>query len=177
MADNETREETVEETRVETVEREVREPADPPPADDEARKLRSELTRLRKQSKDYEARLKQQEDAELSQSQRLERELDEHRNRTSTLADENRTMRVQLTAQRLGVRGDALEDLPKLIDWEGVEADDPRSVEKAVRTTLERKPWLRETGSAGVDAGAGRQNGARTSNLNDLIRTAAGRTP
>lgn len=144
---------------------------------EDARKLRSEARSLRQRLKDAEAKLSDRDDADLSATQKLEREKTTAEAERDQFATDNRNLRAEIAAAKVGVRTEALGDAVKLLDWD--EIDDPtdrKQVETALKALVKDKPWL--SGRAdGLDGGNGRQSGADTGGtMNEIIRRAAGRS-
>lgn len=141
---------------------------------DEARKLRSEARNLRERAKAAEAALKQREDADLSETQKVTRDLEAERAKSSQLETRVRELEVQVASAKLGVRPEGVDVVASLIDWTEVDAGDPDEVTKAIKGVLKSKPFL-ASNPDGLDGGRGRGAGASTSSPSDIIRRAAGR--
>jgi len=63
-----------------------------------------------------------------------------------------------------------------LLDWDSVDdPSDQKSLEKALKQLAEARPWLRNANGGGADGGAGRRDEGGSSDMNTLIRRAAGR--
>lgn len=144
---------------------------------EDARKLRSEARSLRQRLKAAEDKLTERESADLTEQQKLEREKTTLEAERDQLATDNRQLRAQIAAAKVGVRSDAVADAVKLLDWDDI--DDPadgKQVEAALKTLVKDKPWL--SGRAdGLDGGNGRQGSRQAGGtMNEIIRRAAGRS-
>lgn len=138
---------------------------------EDARKIRSENRAMRQRLKDAEKKLADLSDADLSEKQRLERDLSAEKAGREQLASEVRSLRVEVAAGKLGVRPEALPRVAALIDWDTVEdAADSKQVEKAVRELLKEMPFL-SSRPEGLDGGNDRTNGRRGGGgtLTDLL--------
>lgn len=137
-----------------------------------ARKLRSEANALRKRLKDAETKLTDRETAELSEKQKLERDLTTATATRDQLEAEVRTLRAQQIASKVGIRADALEMAVKSLDWESI--DDPtdaKEIERALKELVKASPFL-SSRPDGLDGGRGSGNGSRGGNgdsLTDLL--------
>lgn len=141
---------------------------------EDARKLRSEARSMRLRLKQAEEELKKRSDSELSDKQKLERDLNVEKAQREQLATEVRNLRVQVAAGKLGVRTEAVDRIGSMIDWHSVEDhSDARQVERAIRELLKEMPFLAREG---LDGGRGRGVGGRgEQDMNSIIRRAAGR--
>lgn len=144
---------------------------------DEARKLRAELRNVRKEAAEYRTKLKEREDADLTDRQKLERDLTTERaarEQAETLA---RNLHVQIEAVKLGVRADAVDLVVSAIDWTSIEdASDAKQVAKAIRDVVKDRPYL-SSRPEGLQGGSGRGTGRQgASDMNSIIRAAAGRS-
>lgn len=136
-----------------------------------ARKLRSEAKNLRDRAKKAEAELEQLKNAGLSDAEKRDRELTSKSERITALEADIRMLRVQVTAGKLGIVDP--EAAAKLLNWDGIDGDDPKQLERALRDLVKEKPYLSKLGD-GADGGAGR-NGARAEgDMNSILRQAAG---
>lgn len=141
-----------------------------------ARKLRSEAKTLRDRLKTAEGELSKRKDSELSEQERLQKAHGELETRIGDLETDNRTLRVQVAASKLGILDP--DAAAKLIDWETVnDPTDRKQVEKALKALVSEKPWLSGT-SEGIDGGAGRDADTNrdTTDMNALLRRHAGLT-
>jgi hypothetical protein len=149
-------------------------------SEESARKLRSENKAMRERLKNAEKALAEREKAELTDNQRLERELKERtdeiaeRDKQLTAAErEMRSLRTQTVAHELGFIDPELAE--PLLDWDDLDANDPKQVKAALRELLKRKPHLVRNRDS-IDAGAGRNSQTLDdSDMNARIRAAAGR--
>lgn len=153
-------------------------PAAPAAPDDalsseDARKLRSEAKNLRDRLKTAEDELKKRDDADLSTTQKLEREKNALEAEKSQLETRLRDANVQAIAAKVGVKTDLVDTVSALIDWDEVDAGDSKAIEKAVKELVKERPSL----SARPD---GLEGGRRTrqdgeGDMDSVIRRAAGR--
>lgn len=140
----------------------------------DAKKLRSEARNLRERAKQAEKKLEERERQDMTELEKAQRERDEHAERRAALEADLRFTRVQLVAGKAGVRPEALEDIPKLLDWDLIDnPEDPKSLEKAVRQLLKEKPHLSLV-TSGADAGARGTGESGLVDVNQIIRRAAG---
>lgn len=143
---------------------------------EDARKLRSEARSLRQRLKDAETKLTERDDADLSTTQKAERDKAAAEAERDELTTDNRNLRAEIAAAKVGVRTEALADAVKLLDWD--EIDDPtdrKQVEAALKQLVKDKPYL--SGRAdGLDGGNGRNgNAAGGDSLTDIVLQATGR--
>ena len=141
---------------------------------EEARKLRSELRRARGDAAKYREQLREREDADLTETQKVTRDLETERAKSSQLETRVRELEVAVASAKLGVRPEAADVVSSLIDWTEVDASDPDDVTKAIKAVLKSKPFL-ASNVDGLDGGRGRGTGAQTRSPSDIIRRAAGR--
>lgn len=144
---------------------------------EQARKLRSEAKNLRSRLKDAEAKLSKLESRDLSDQQRLERERDEERTRREQLEAQTRELRAQVAATSAGIRANAARAAAALIDWEDVDADDPKALERAFKALKTDHDYLFEGSSSTRSDADGGRRGERlpADDMNARIRLAAGR--
>jgi hypothetical protein len=144
---------------------------------EDVKALRKDLAAVRKEAAEYRTKLKERDDADLSTAQKLERGKATAEADRDQLATDNRNLRAEIAAAKVGVRTEALEDAVKLLDWD--EIDDPtdrKQVEAALKALVKAKPYLSGRPD-GLDGGNGRQGGADTGgSMNEIIRRAAGRS-
>lgn len=141
------------------------------PSPEEIRKLRAEAAGLRKRAKAAEDELRKREDADLSMTQKLEREKTGLEARISDLESRLRDANVQTIATKVGVKADLVDTVSALIDWDDLDADDPKAIEKAVKELVKERPSL-SSKPDGMDGGAGRgggQGNGRETTLTDLL--------
>lgn len=142
---------------------------------EDARKLRSEARNLRERLKALEAEKQQRDDADLSATQKLEREKTALEARTAQLEANLRDTRVQAIAAKVGVKADLVDTISPLISWDDVDGDDPKAIERAVKELVKDRPSL-SARHGGLEGGNGRGSGAKgETDMNALIRRAAGR--
>jgi hypothetical protein len=143
--------------------------------------LQRELAEARREAAKHRTDLRRVTDAQLSETERLQRRVTElEAEREQVLARERgRSIRYAAidAASKLGFRDPDLAI--RLIDPASVETKDdgtPKNVERLLADVLARSPYLGRSGVA-PDFGGG-QRGATASgtDMNSLIRRAAGRT-
>lgn len=125
---------------------------------EDARKLRSEAANLRKRLKANEEELTKLKDGELSERQKLERDKTALEAKVSQLESSLRDKTVQAVAAKVGVKADLIDTVAPLIDWDDVDADDTKVIEKAVKELVKDRPSLSGKPD-GLDGGAGRGSG------------------
>jgi len=136
---------------------------------------KSEHSKVQREAQNLRQRLKALEDAALSDSEKIAKELDELKTTMSTKDAEVRSLRVEVLAARAGIVDP--EAAAKLLDWEalGDDADNPKKLEAALKQLVKDKPYLAGTAPGGSDGGAGDGSGAEILDMNAAIRRAAGR--
>jgi hypothetical protein len=148
----------------------------------EKKQLESELTKIRKS-------LKEREDAELSASERLQRELESAREELGRTQqqiqerdqrDRTRNFRDAITAaaEKAGALRPSV--LHKLVDPDDLELGDdgaPLHPGRVVDNLRRNEPWLFKgnAGKGDADAGAGKDSAAGEGSVDTWIRRAAGR--
>lgn len=118
------------------------------------RKLRAEAAEYRKRLRELEQKAQEQENAKLSETERLQKRLAELEREQAAYQRERqeRTLKYEtmLAASRLGiVDPDAAY---KLLDLAGIEFDEdgtPRNIEAALKELLKAKPYLVAQSSGG----------------------------
>jgi len=141
---------------------------------EDARKLRSEAANLRKRLKEAEETKKQLEDSDLTERQKLDREKKTAEARAEQLEAKLRDAVVQAVAAKVGVKSDLVDTVSALIDWADVDAEDSKAIERAVKEIVKERPSLSGRPD-GLDGGAGRRGRSEETDMNALIRRAAGR--
>lgn len=150
---------------------------------EQARKLRSEHKSLRQRLKQAEKERDDLKRASMSDQDRREAEVADLRGRAGTLETEARTLRAQLAATRVGIPADLADVAAAAVDWDAIDdPSDAKQVERALRAVVKDRPSLaggdRQTWGAGEGLqGTGSRRPGASSDMNDLIRNAAGRTP
>ena len=139
-----------------------------------ARKLRSEARSLRQRLKAAEQELEQRKTADLTDTQRLEREHKTQAARIAQLEAQLRDTNVATIAARLGVKADLVDTIAPLLDWNDLEHDDTKAIERAVRELVKARPSL-SANQDGHQGGSGRGTGRGEGDMNSLIRRMAGR--
>lgn len=119
------------------------------------RKLRAEAAEYRKKLRELEGKLKADEEAKLSQAEKLQKQLAEKEREKSDLErqyqESNLRYEVMLAASKLGIVDP--EAAWRLLDAAEIEYDDqgrPQQVEKALQTLISKKPYLTGGGSSGT---------------------------
>lgn len=135
----------------------------------------------RREAARHRAELRRLKDADLSETERLGRELAELRAERDELVRSERERALRYAsleaATRLGFRDPELA--VRLLDRDAVETRDdgtPRNVERLLADVLERAPYLGRAGTGGDFGGGPRGQAPAGSDMNSLIRRAAGRT-
>jgi hypothetical protein len=143
--------------------------------------LQRELAEARREAAKYRTDLRKVTDAQLSESERLQRRVAElEAERTETQArDRERAIRLAAleAAARLGFRDPDLA--VRLVDPTAVEVSDdgsPKNVERLLADVLTRSPYLARPGAAADFGGGVRGAAPAGTDMNRLIRRAAGRT-
>lgn len=116
---------------------------------DEAAKWRTELRQLQKNHEAAQKKLKEIEEEELSEKERLEKRLDEREQELNDLQARYREHRLRNATERLarkvGFSDQAAEDAYALVDLAGVTEDDDgqfAGLEKALKDLLKAKPYM-----------------------------------
>ena len=143
--------------------------------------LQRELAEARREAAKYRTDLRKLTDAQLSESERLQRrvtELEQERQEAQA-RDRDRAIRLSAleAAARLGFRDPDLA--VRLIDPSAVEVRDdgtPRNVERLLSEVLARSPYLARPGASADFGGGNRGAGPAGTDMYSLIRRAAGRT-
>lgn len=139
----------------------------------ELARARADAAKYRKELREIQARLKEREDSELTATQKSEREKASAEARVAQLEAQLRDAQTQAVASRLGVKPDLVDTVSALIDWNDVDADDSKAIEKAIKELIKERPSLSGRPD-GLDGGARRPREGET-DMNALIRRAAGR--
>lgn len=143
--------------------------------DPELARLQKELADVRKEAAASRIKLKQFEDAQLSETQRLEQERDEKAAGLAKAEARARDLQVQVLAGKLGVRPDAADLISRLIDWDQIQdTTDDKQVERAIRELVKERPYLSGRGE-GLQGGADRNGRGAPASMTDTIRQMAGR--
>ena len=139
----------------------------------ELARARAEAAKYRKELREIQAKLKERDDADLSTTQKLEREKTALEAEKSQLEARLRDANVQAIAAKVGVKADLADTVSSLIDWDEVDADDQKAIEKAVKELVKERPSL-SARPAGLEGGRRtRQDGE--GDMDSVIRRAAGR--
>jgi hypothetical protein len=142
----------------------------------EVQEANREAQNLRERAKKAEDELAAIKTAQLSDTEKVQKERDDAKAAQAVAEKRSRDLQVQVIAQGLGVVDPSAA--ASLLNWENVsDPDDPKAVEKALRELVKDKPWLAGNTGGGGDGGAGDGSGAGRGgqNMNDLIRGASGR--
>lgn len=142
---------------------------------EEARKLRSEAKNLRERLKALEDEKRQRDEADLSAAQKLEREKAALEAERSQLSTRLRDAETKAIAARLGVKPDLVDTVSALIDWDDVDANDAKAIERAIKELVKERPSLSGK-SDGLEGGRRSANGREgEGDMDSIIRRAAGR--
>ena len=146
--------------------------------EDVVARLKGEAAKYRRQLRDLEAKVQSEQDGKLGETERLTKKLAQYE---STVNDLERTLQdlrlqhgVTSVASKLGIIDpDAAYKLLDLTEVEFDEAGNPTkdSLEGALKRLVKERPYLSQRASV-VAAGAG--SPAKSEDMNDLIRRAAG---
>lgn len=152
-----------------------------PSQPDQYAELRESIRKERELREAAEKRLKAIEEKDLPEAERAARRLAEmeksNADLVSQLQQERTRSRVVSAAQRLGFADP--EDAMSLIDTGDLEIVDgyPKNTDKVLKDLLAKKPYLASsTARATGSAEGGVRGGGRTTDMNQLLRQAAGRT-
>jgi hypothetical protein len=143
--------------------------------------LQRELAEARREAAKHRTDLRKVTDAQLSESERLQRRVTELEAEREAIATRDRERAIRLAAleaaARLGFRDPDLA--VRLVDPASVETKDdgtPRNVERLLAEVLARSPYLGRPGASADFGGGQRGTGPSGTDMNSLIRRAAGRT-
>jgi hypothetical protein len=149
---------------------------------DDYAELRASLDKERADRKELAKQLKQLQDKDLPEAERVAREQAETKAENDTLKAELKRLRGQQAvfaeASKLGY-ADPM-DAFRLIELETDDDGNPKNVTAQLTKLLESKPYLKSTtarAATGGSADAGNSNGQPSggNSMNDLIRAAAGK--
>jgi hypothetical protein len=137
-----------------------------------ARKLRSEARNLRSRLKEAEKERDDLKASQMSELEKLQKGTEDLSKSNATLVQENRSLRAQVVAGRVGIVDP--EIAVGLVDWD--DAEDDASLEKQFKAILKAKPYLAGNVAGGADGGARGQNdgGGASEDMNTLLRRKAG---
>lgn len=126
---------------------------------DEAKKLRSEAANLRKRLKAFEEADAKAKDAQLSEQERLQKQLadlqSQHDTATRTHQERIIGYEVRLQASQMGIVDP--DAAAKLLDWSQIEYDDngaPLNVSDLLKGLIKAKPYLAGSKPAPTSGGA-----------------------
>lgn len=145
------------------------------------RALRKEAAQYRTRLKELETRQQAEDNAKLTEQEKLQKRLKELEQQTESQTKALRTRtteyEVKLAAAQMGIVDP--EAAWKLLDASSLEFDaegKPKDIEKALRELVKVKTYLVGQRSApNAGAGAGGTGGNPKTTMNDAIRRAAGR--
>lgn len=143
------------------------------------RKLRAEAAEYRKRLRELESKVKADEEAKLTEQERLQKRLAELERAQADWERERQEILLQRhienTAAKLGIIDP--EAAWKLIDLKEVDFDEdgkPKNLETLLRALIQKKPYL--AGGLARTAGAGSGAGGKAHyTMNDFIRRSTGR--
>jgi hypothetical protein len=142
--------------------------------------LQRELAEARREAAKHRTDLRKVTDAQLSETERLQRRVTELEAEREELGKRERERSVRFAAleaaARLGFRDPELA--VRLIDRDAVEVRDdgtPKNVERLLADLLGKAPYLGRTGGTADFGGGNRGAVPPGSDMNSLIRRAAGR--
>jgi hypothetical protein len=143
--------------------------------------LQRELAEARREAAKHRTDLRRFTDAQLSETERLQRRVTELEQEREAIASRDRERAIRLAAleaaARLGFRDPDLA--VRLVDPSAVEVRDdgtPRNVERLLAEVLARSPYLARPGASADFGGGQRGTAPAGTDMNSLIRRAAGRT-
>lgn len=139
----------------------------------ELARARKEAAKYRTERNEATKRLEALEAEKLSESEKLAKRVSDAEANAVTLAEENKSLRVQVLAGKAGINPDLVDTVPGLLDWESIE--DEKDLEKALKQLVKDRPALAGQTRQGVDQGEGGGEQAASSDMNTLLRRAAGR--
>ena len=143
--------------------------------------LQRELAEARREAAKHRTDLRKVTDAQLTETERLQRRVTELEQEREAIASRDRERAIRLAAleaaARLGFRDPDLA--VRLVDASAVETRDdgtPKNVERLLADVLARSPYLGRPSTAADFGGGQRGAGPAGTDMNSLIRRAAGRT-
>ena len=143
--------------------------------------LQRELAEARREAAKHRTDLRKVTDAQLTETERLQRRVTELEAEREAITTRDRERAIRLAAleaaARLGFRDPDLA--VRLVDPTSVELGDdgtPRNVERLLAEVLARSPYLARSGAAPDFGGGQRGTAPSGTDMNSLIRRAAGRT-
>jgi hypothetical protein len=143
--------------------------------------LQRELAEARREAAKHRTDLRKVTDAQLSESERLQRRVTELEAEREAIASRDRERAIRLAAleaaARLGFRDPDLA--VRLVDPSAVDLSDdgtPKNVERLLAEVIARSPYLGRPGASADFGGGQRGTGPSGTDMNSLIRRAAGRT-
>jgi len=155
--------------------------AGPAPETVDVAVLQRELAEARREAAKHRTDLRKVTDAQLSETERLQRRVTELEAEREAITTRDRERAIRLSAleaaARLGFRDPDLA--VRLVDPTVVELKDdgtPKNVERLLAEVLSRSPYLARPGAAADFGGGQRGAGPAGTDMNSLIRRAAGRT-
>jgi len=145
------------------------------------RKLRAEAAEYRKRLRELEGKVKADEEAKLTEQERLQKRLAELERQQAEWERERQEIILQRTVENVALRmGIKYPDVAwKLIDLAKVDFDDggtPTNIEALLKEVIQKYPEIANNSHFARNAGAGSGNAVRaTIDMNDWIRKRAGR--
>ncbi len=143
------------------------------------RKLRAEAAEYRKRLRELESKVKADEEAKMTEQERLQKRLSELERAQADWERERQEIMLQRhienVAAKLGIVDP--EAAWKLIDLKEVDFDDdgkPKNIEALLKTLIQKKPYLANNFARSAGAGNGAGGKAHYS-MNDFIRRSSGR--
>ena len=135
----------------------------------EAAKYRRERNELAKRLEAIDEKDKSEVQKYSDRATKLEADL-------TKAQEDNRALRVQVLASRVGIVPEARSDAARLLDWDSIsDPDSEPEVEEALRTLTKSKPYLLGNVPGGSDGGAGGSRETGSQDMNALLRAASGR--
>lgn len=143
----------------------------------EVQKVSKEAAKYRRERNALQQRIEALEQQDQSDVEKLTTKTTTLETSLREAKQENRELRVQVLASRVGIVREARSDAARLLDWDSIEDPDSEAeLEGALRTLVKDKPFLLGNVPGGADGGAGGERGEGSQDMNSLLRAAAGRS-
>lgn len=145
----------------------------------ELSEVRGEAAKRRTENATLQKRIEELEGAGKTEAEKKDTAITDLTTKTGTLEATNRALRVRVLAGQAGISDPkAAEDAASLLDWSKVDdSESETSVVKALKELVKDRPYLAGSIGGGADGGegGGGERGSGSSDMNQLIREAAGR--
>ena len=144
-------------------------------ADAALKKANAEAAKYRRELRETQKKLEELEGAQKSDVEKLTDSVSKLKGDLSTVTEREKMLRLRVLAPSVGIDPASSEDAAKLFDWDSVkDPDDDAELESALKEFVKARPHFLAKGS-GADGGAGGKRQDDTSDMNTLLRQAAGR--